>query len=94
MATIRTAYYKALEAERDTLLEKHGFVRVGSEDGYQWESPRLVTAKVYRRIGKLERLMGMVRAGKAWDWLEYSFAYQSRPRGDSIRTLNNWMKGA
>lgn len=89
---IKTAYYKALEAERDHLLSIHGFVRVGSEDGYQWESPQFVSLKVFRRIGKLERLMGMVRAGKAWEWLEYSFKYQSRPRGISIRTMNNWMK--
>lgn len=93
MAKFRTPYYITLEAERDSLLDKHGFDRVGSEDGYHWESPRFVPVNVYRRIGKLERLMGMIRAGHAWDWLEYTFAYTSRPQGVSIRTLNKWMSG-
>lgn len=83
-------YYMALKAERDTLLAKHGFVRVGSEDGYQWESPVLVTRGVYQRLGKLERLMTVALGKSPLHWLEYALMYQSRARGDSIRTINKW----
>lgn len=90
MATIKTAYYLTLEKELNRLLAVHGFKQMRTEDGTHWESPRSVSNNVYRRIGKIERLMNIARHGKAWEWEQYAFVHQSRIRGVSERTLNKW----
>ena len=90
--TFKTAYYLTLEAELKSLLSVHGFVKVRTEDGDHWESPRSVSNKVYRRIGKIERLMNTVRRGWAMEWEQYAFVYQSRIRGVSNRTLVKWFE--
>lgn len=64
------AYRDTLKKELSQLMKKHGYKKVGSEDGYQMFSEVKVRDVVVKRIAKLQRML-KVTQGKRVDHKSY-----------------------
>lgn len=64
------AYRDTLKKELSQLMKKHGYKKVGSEDGYQMFSEVKVRDVVVKRIAKLQRML-KVTQGKHVDHKSY-----------------------